>query len=105
MQVDSQLPELRAALLDGLRATLTPSQGREAFERHQLLAIRFHRAARVNTPNRKVGEGEGWERYFVDHFPRGGEHAHLLWKDWRTQLLKDEAPGAGIVITHGRHDV
>lgn len=92
---------IRGALLDDLRTRLTPEQGVEAFARHQLLAIRFHRAARLNQRS-SDGEGEGWQRYFVDHFPRGAQHARLLWAEWRVPLLKDETPGLGVAITHGQ---
>jgi hypothetical protein len=72
------LDQLKASLLRDLGVQLQPEQGDVAFERHQLLAIRFHRAARLNG---RAGEGEGgtWVRYFGEHFPRGVEHADLLW--------------------------
>jgi hypothetical protein len=96
-----ELDELRASLVRDLGVQLTPEQDDAAFERHQLLAIRFHRAARLNG---HAGEGEGatWVRYFAEHFPRGYEHARLLWRAWRVPLLKDETPGAGVAISHGQ---
>ena len=97
-----ELEQLRTSLLRGLRVDLTPEQGDEAFERHQLLAIRLHRAARLNQTGK--GEGAGWQQYFDEHFPRGGTHAGLLWENWRVTLLKDEMPGEGVVITHCRPD-
>jgi hypothetical protein len=98
---DQDLVGIRSSLLGGLRVKLTPQQGVEAFERHQLLAIRFHRAARLNG---RAGdcEGQGWSRYFAEHFPRGDTQARLLWSEWRVPLLKDETPGKGIAITHGQ---
>jgi hypothetical protein len=45
------LEALREALLFGLRVELpAENPGYAAFERHQLLAIRFHRASRLNAP-------------------------------------------------------
>jgi hypothetical protein len=100
MTRDSDLPGLREGLLHGLRVDLGPTQGHEAFERHQLLAIRFHRAARLNAPGE--GEQRSWMRYFDEHFPRGAEHAELLWVRWRIALVKDEYPGPGVAISHGQ---
>lgn len=94
------LAELRASLLRDLGVELRSDQGDQAFERHQLLAIRFHRAARLNQ-RANDREGESWLRYFDEHFPRGVEHASLLWTNWRVRLLKDETPGAGVAISHG----
>jgi hypothetical protein len=88
--MDEQVADLKAALLVGLRVALQPDQGYQAFERHQLLAIRFHRAARTNATG--VSERRGWCQYFEEHFPRGDEYAVLLWERWRNALLKDEYP-------------
>jgi len=99
---DDDLAQLRAALLDDLRIDLGPDQGREAFGRHQLLAIRFARASRLNVAGLQIGEQNGWIRYFEDHFPRGSEHAKRLFEKWRTTLVKDEMPGRGVAITHGQ---
>jgi hypothetical protein len=95
------LDELRESLLRDLGVKLRPEQGDVAFERHQLLAVRFHRASRLNG---RAGEGEGasWRRYFDEHFPRGAQHAKLLWREWRVPLLKDETPGQGVAISHGQ---
>lgn len=98
---DQDLAGIRNSLIGGLRVELTPEQGVEAFERHQLLAIRFHRAARLNDRARDRG-GQGWCRYFAEHFPRGDTHAELLWDQWRVPLLKDETPGIGVAIAHGQ---
>jgi hypothetical protein len=101
VQDPPQLDALRDQLLAGLREELGPQDKIRAFERHQLLAIRFQRVARLNSPA-KDDDGDGWRRYFREHFPRGDAHAHLLWHDWRTALLKDDAPGPGVAITHGQ---
>jgi hypothetical protein len=95
------LVELRASLLRDLGVNLLPEQGDVAFERHQLLAVRFHRASRLNG---RASEGEGvtWRRYFDEHLVRGAQHADLLWREWRKPLLKDETPGQGIAISHGQ---
>jgi hypothetical protein len=101
MPLDPDLAEMRAGLLSGLRVDLGPDQGRDAFERHQLLAIRFHRAARLNAP--REGERAGWRLYFREHFPRGDDkEAKLLWDRWRCALIKDEYPGPGVAISHGQ---
>lgn len=100
----TDLDVLKVALLrgiqDGPSVEAQPDPGYAAFERHQLLAIRFHRAARANAP----GEGErtAWRRYFKEHFPRGDEHALRLWEYWRNTLVKDEYPGSGVVVSHGQ---
>lgn len=100
--MDYDLERVRRTLLHGLRVSLGPEQGWEAFERHQLLTIRFHHAARLNAP--RVGERVGWRQYFDAYFPRGGEHGRLLFERWRTTLIKDEFPAAGVAITHGQRD-
>lgn len=44
-------------------------------------------------------------RHVVDHFPAGRNaelDARLLFSDWRSRLLKCNAPGPGIAITHGQ---
>jgi hypothetical protein len=95
------LTDLRESLLRNLRRSLGPDDGDEAFECHIRLAVRIHRAARLNA-RRSDGEGDGWRRYFVDYFPEGRnsfDDAHFLWRFWRTRLLKDEAP---VAISHGQ---
>jgi hypothetical protein len=99
----STLDEVQAGLLDRLRASIAPDDGDLAFERHQLLAIRFHQAARLNQPASE-GEGRGWIRYFREHFPRGDEHAELLWECWRLPLVKDQSTGPGVLLAHGHPD-
>jgi hypothetical protein len=97
---DTELSQLREELLRRLDVPVPPDQGEEAFERHQLLAIRFHRAARLNAP--QLGDRRGWIRYFVEHFPRGANHADRLWSYWRLPLLKDELPGPQVVIAQAQ---
>jgi len=96
-----EVAELKGALLRGLRVELgSPDPGYEAFERHMLLAIRFHRAARLNAPGET--ERQGWLAYFREHFPGGDEHAQRLWEHWRGRLVKDEFPGPGVAVSHGQ---
>ncbi len=97
---DAELEELSQELLYRLRLDLTPQQGFEAFEHQQLLAVRFHRAARINGPG--MSEAKGWMRFFKEHFPRGDQYAELLWVRWRIALLKDAYPGPGVAISHGQ---
>jgi len=100
------LDDLRKALLRGLRTTrpLRADDSDLAFERHQLLAARFVRVARLGrAPGAKTREG--WHSFFRDHFPRGDEHARLLWTDWRKPLLQRGTNGTRITITHGQPDV
>jgi hypothetical protein len=101
----SDLPELKASLLRDLGVELRSDQGDQAFERHQLLAIRFNRAARLNRRKSDQRDGTIWNRYFDEHFPRGVEHADLLWNEWRVPLLKDETPGKGVAISHGQPEL
>lgn len=98
---DPDLTKLRESLLRKLRVNLGPGQDNDAFERHQLLAIRFHRAARLNLPN-APSETTGWVQYLEEHFPKGKEHAERLWIYWRISLLKNECPGSRVVISHGQ---
>lgn len=90
-----ELTAMANALLQGLRVEPTPQQGDAAFERHQLLAIRFHRAARLNERARDR-EGQAWCRYFDEHFPRGSDRAELLWEKWRVRLLRMKRQGLGL---------
>lgn len=96
-----ELAGLRDSLLRDLRRSLGPGDGEEAFRCHLLLAVRIHRAARLNA-RRSDGEGQGWCRYLVDYFPQGRNSpadADFLWRSWRTRLLKDESP---VAISHGQ---
>lgn len=53
----------------------------EAFERHQLLAIRYHRAVKVDSGGRQGGgAGNAWTAFFAAHFPRDDHHGDLLWR-------------------------
>lgn len=92
---------LRASLINYPRPRVR--SGREAFRQHMLLAARVHRAAGLNQTGSK--EGEGFVQYVTEHFPtprNEDAEAWLLWKKWRTPLLKDETPGKGVAITHGQ---
>jgi hypothetical protein len=98
---EQELRALRAALLLGMRVEIpSVNPGYAAFERHQLLAIRFHRASRLNAP--ELSERKGWLQYFDEHFPRGGAHGLILWEDWRGRLVKDEFPGKRVTVSHGQ---
>jgi hypothetical protein len=101
------LKRLRYSLLRRQLASLGYDQGAEAFEEHQILAIKIHRAAKL-AQSARDREGEAWMRYFRDFFPSGrnGEaEANLLWIEWRTSLLKNDAPGPSIAITHGQSHI
>lgn len=50
-------------------------------------------------------ETAAWVRFLSEHYPDGRndkDAAKLLFKDWRTSLLKDDTPGVDVVITHGQ---
>ncbi len=100
--------DLKTSLLRGLRpdAPLGPEDGDEAFVRHILLAVRVHRAAKLNQT--VVGEGRGWVEFVTDYFPAGrnsASDAKLIWEDWRVGLVKDETPLGGIALTHGHPEL
>jgi hypothetical protein len=100
MNDDRELADLRTDLLDRLRVPATT--GEEAFERHQLLAIRVHRAARLAQAG---GERASWIAYVTTHFPAPRnvkDDAQRLFEYWRNPLVKDEMPGSKIAITHGQ---
>ncbi|MEX2644660.1 MAG: hypothetical protein WD249_00190 [Gaiellaceae bacterium] len=98
---------IKKSLLRGLRIPLGPKDGDAAFERHILLVVRFHRAARLNQT--VTGEGKGWAQFFAEHFPKRPEwrdsDADLLWTDWRVTLVKDETPASGVTVAHGEPHV
>ena len=74
---------------------------------HVLLASVVHNAARLNQHGADSQTG-AWIRYLTSYFPAGRnseQDAKLLWTDWRTDLLKKQAPGPGIVVTHGQSHV
>lgn len=101
MSDQKDLDDLKSALVRGLGVPLSgPDVGYAAFERHQLLTIRVHRAARLNSPDET--ERQGWLTYFREHFPRGDTHAQRLWEDWRGRLVKDEFSGTSVVVSHGQ---
>jgi hypothetical protein len=99
-----ELKAIRQSLLRRLRVPVGPEDGEEAFERHILLAVRFHKAAGLNQTI--GGEGRGWCQYFDEHFPKGAlwnsGDAQILWEDWRVGLLKWETPKSRIAVTHGQ---
>lgn len=100
------LVRLKESLTAGLRTEepLTPEQGDVAFEKHILLAVRFHRASALNAVEH--GEGKGWNLYFTEHFPKRPEwragDADLLWERWRGGLVKLETPLSLVTVTHGQ---
>ena len=67
-ELEETLSKIRKSLLRGLGDQLRPDQGEAAFERHVLLAVRFHYAAGLNQT--VTGEGNGWSQYFEEHFPK-----------------------------------
>lgn len=98
------LDRLRDALLTD-RPSVWPTDGADALRQHKLLAAALHRATKLAATG--DGEGKGWVAYFVTHFPEGRNDdtdAKLLWKDWRTALLKLDSPGPGVGVTHGQPD-
>lgn len=74
---------------------------------HKLLASTIHKATRLDA-TRTESETDAWVRYFTSYFPGGHNDpadARLLFVDWRTRLLKDDALGPGIAITHGQSGI
>jgi len=74
---------------------------------HVLLASVVHNAGRLDHRGAD-SETEAWVRYLTRYFPPGrnsGPDARLLWTDWRTSLLKKQAPGPGVLTTHGHSPV
>lgn len=100
----AQLRALRNALLEAPPPTLAPGQGTEAFAQHKLLTTIVHRAVLLDERGSE-SQTRSWIRYFVEHFPPGrndADDAKLLWKDWRTHLLKHDSPGPMVLVTHGQ---
>ncbi len=96
--------EMRASLVRRRPPKLSPGEGDQAFEEHQILAMAIHRAVQL-TKTGDESETRTWVRYVVDYFPAGRndpDDAKALWKDWRTSLVKKETPGATVSITHGQ---
>jgi hypothetical protein len=107
MTHDQALDELRASLLRRRPPALGPEDGEEAFRQHQVLATAVHRAVKL-IQGGSEGEGAAWIRYFVEFFPpgrNGREEARLLWRDWRTGLVKSETPGPRVKMSHGQSQV
>lgn len=101
------LAALKARLLSDRPPPLRPDQGQIAFLSHIVLAAVVHNAARLNQHAADSQTG-AWIRYLTSYFPagrNGEDDARLLWTDWRTGLLKKQAPGPGIVVTHGQSHV
>lgn len=74
---------------------------------HVLLASVVHNAARLNQHAADSQTG-AWIRYVTSYFPAGRnseQDGRLLWTDWRTDLLKKQAPGPAIVVTHRQSHV
>jgi hypothetical protein len=98
------LDDLQKTLLRGRPPALGPDQGAEAFAQHKLLATTVHRATLLDALGSE-SQTRAWVRYFTEHFPRGrngSSDAELLWKEWRTHLLKQDSPGPMVPITHGK---
>ena len=78
-----------------------------AFMSHVLLASVVHNATRLDQYGAESQTG-AWIRYLLSYFPAGKNSdadARLLWTDWRTALLKKQAPGPGVLVTHGQSAV
>jgi hypothetical protein len=100
----SALRDLREALVWGRPGPLSPQQGDEAFQGHKLLAAAIHQSASLGARGSE-SETRAWIRYFQEHFPpgrNGDAEAELLWKQWRTAMLKIGAPGPRVLVTHGQ---
>ena len=78
MSPGSDLPELKASLLRDLGVGLRSDQGDQAFERHQLLAIRFNRAARLNRRKSDQRDGTIWNR-LPPNRPQQSPGVCLVW--------------------------
>jgi len=100
-----QLSNLRRSLLRNCPEALRSDQGDRALLEHKLLATQVHRASRLAKRRSKEGEGEAWVYYVTTFFPSGHSgagDARLLWKEWRTHLLKEDCPGPFVPVTHGQ---
>lgn len=101
---EQALDDLRKSLLRARAPALRPGQGDEAFLQHKLLASAVHRASRLDRRN-SDSETDAWVRYVTAYFPPGRNDpadARLLFAEWRTRLLKDDAPGSALPVTHGQ---
>lgn len=93
-----------AALRDQLIERLPPAADFPGIEKHRLLARSFHRLARLPQRHPDDKQGRAWASFFADYVPRLRAHGPVLWTDWRTPLLKDDAPGPGVIVGHGEPD-
>jgi hypothetical protein len=103
-KIARDLSELRDGLLRGRPRALGSDEGEEAFQQHKLLAAAVHRASELDRQDSE-SETAAWVRYLTMHYPESrndAESARLLYGDWRSPLLKRDAPGPGIAITHGQ---
>ncbi len=67
----------------------------------------IHNAARLNQHATDSHTG-AWTRYFASYFPGGRTVSTMrgcCGRDWRTDLLKKQASGPGVVVTHGQSAV
>ena len=65
--------------------------------------MRVHRAVLLNQAGKNKTQEDHWVDFVTAYFPtgrNGPDEARLLWKEWRTALVKNE-PG-GVSLTHGR---
>lgn len=104
LEDEEALEELRRSLLRTRAPALGPDQGNEAFQQHKLLASAVQRTSRLDA-RKSDSETDAWVRYITGYFPAGRNDpadARLLFAEWRTRLLKDDAPGPAVPITHGQ---
>ena len=104
---EKALQGLRVRLLSDRPPALRPEHGHLAFMSHVLLASVVHNATRLDQYGAESQTG-AWVRYLTSYFPPGKNSepdARLLWTDWRTALLKKQAPGPGVLVTHGQSAV
>lgn len=100
--------------LDGLRASLVEGRPRQygdseeegllAFKAHKPLAETILRAGLLNKTG-SDGEGDAFRAFIEDYHPsgrNGSKEAAVLWKDWRTSMLKKNTPGDRVGLSHGR---
>lgn len=104
---EEALQRLRVRLLSDRPPALQPEHGHLAFMSHVVLASVVHNATRLDQYGAESQTG-AWVRYLTTYFPPGKNSeadARLLWTDWRTALLKKQAPGPGVLVTHGQSGV